>query len=237
MASGSVLRGVSQLSEGKIAGALVFIFFVATTAGTWAAWNAAPSIPGLIGAVNAAGHDASNDPADERPLQASNADAKSDRLAAVSPLAFPQPSAAAEPSPTTFSLAAVSSTAVEPPQPRIEMRKSVAVAPPEKEKPKRADPKLLLDDAQIASLRTRLKLTPTQEEFWPAVEVTLRDMVRAHARKTRNGRVAQIDVNSPEVQQLINAAVPLIMRLSEEQKREVRALARIIGLETVASKI
>ena len=100
--------------------------------------------------------------------------------------------------------------------------------------------KLLLDDAQIAGLRTRLKLTPTQEEFWPAVEVTLRNVVRQHARKSRKPDprgAPQIDVNSPEVQQLISAAVPLIMRLSEEQKREVRQLARIIGLETVASRI
>ena len=100
--------------------------------------------------------------------------------------------------------------------------------------------KLLLDDAQISALRTRLKLSPTQDEFWPAVEVTLRNVVRQHARKTRkdNPRGAtQIDVNSPEVQGLISAAVPLIMRLSEDQKREVRQLARIIGLETVASRI
>lgn len=233
------------MSEGKIAGALVFVFFVATTAGTWAAWTAAPSMQSLIaGAANAATDDRAADAA-----PTTNGNTKGDRLV-VTPVSLPQTAAAPEPAPTTFSLAAVSSTAVEPPQlrtdsqPRIEMRKSVAVAPakePEKPKPaqqRAADAKLLIDDAQIASLRTRLKLTPTQEEFWPAVEVTLRDMVRAHARKSRNARVApQIDVNSPEVQQLINAAVPLIMRLSEEQKREVRALARVIGLETVASKI
>jgi hypothetical protein len=70
--------------------------------------------------------------------------------------------------------------------------------------------------------------------------MTLRDVVRAHARRSRGfarGVAPQIDVNSAEVQQLINAATPLLMRLSEEQKREVRALARIIGLETVAARI
>jgi hypothetical protein len=189
------------------------------------------------------------------PIQSTNASTKGDRLAALKPAFDTTPVATTEPAPErmSYSLAAVSATAVEPPKPRIESRiepriepraeprieasKPAVATPPEK--PKRTESrKLLLDDAQIASLRTRLKLTPTQEEFWPAVEVTLRDMVHAHARKSRNGSVApQIDVNSPEVQQLINAAVPLIMRLSEEQKREVRALARIIGLETVASKI
>ena len=149
--------------------------------------------------------------------------------------AIPEP----PPPPAAFALAAVSTTAVEAPKPRIECRAAQAPAAPEK--PKRAEQqKLLLDDAQIASLRTRLKLSPTQDEFWPAVEVTLRDVIRQHARKGRkhnpNG-APQIDVNSAEVQQLISAAVPLIMRLSEEQKREVRQLARIIGLETVASRI
>jgi hypothetical protein len=51
-----------------------------------------------------------------------------------------------------------------------------------------------------------------------------------------DGKV-NIDVNSPEVQRLIWAAMPLLMRLREDQKREVRALARVIGMESVASQI
>ena len=47
-----------------------------------------------------------------------------------------------------------------------------------------------------------------------------------------------IDINSPEVQKLIWAAMPLLMRqLREDQKREVRKLVRVIGLEQVASQI
>ena len=234
------------MSEGKIAAAMVCVFFVATTAGTWAAWNSY-----ITPAIAMVSDSEIDNPPRAAPVQSTNASTKSDRLAALKPAFDTTPVATTEPAPErmTYSLAAVSATAVEPPKPRIESRiepraeprieasKPAVATPPEK--PKRTESrKLLLDDAQIASLRTRLKLTPTQEEFWPAVEVTLRDMVHAHARKSRNGSVApQIDVNSPEVQQLINAAVPLIMRLSEEQKREVRALARIIGLETVASKI
>ena len=44
-------------------------------------------------------------------------------------------------------------------------------------------------------------------------------------------------MNSPEVQRLIEAAMPLIQQLSDDQKREVRQLVRIIGLETVALQI
>ena len=219
--------------KGKIGAALVCCFVIATTAGTWAAYSIAvpAAIPLLLGS---AAHERANA---SRP-QTSNTDAKGDRLAVATP-ATPEPA----PALAAFALASASTTAVEAPksriEPRAEPRKPAAAAP---EKPKRAAElqKLLLDDSQISALRTRLNLTPTQEEFWPAVEVTLRNVVRQHARKTRkdNPRGApQIDVNSPEVQQLISAAVPLIMRLSEEQKREVRQLARIIGLETVASRI
>jgi len=44
-------------------------------------------------------------------------------------------------------------------------------------------------------------------------------------------------VKSPEVQRLIETAMPLIQQLSNDQKREVRQLVRIIGLETVAAQI
>jgi hypothetical protein len=55
-------------------------------------------------------------------------------------------------------------------------------------------------------------------------------------RRAVHGKV-NIDVNSPEVQKLIYAAMPLLMRLREDQKGEVRKLARVIGLEQVASQI
>ena len=64
-------------------------------------------------------------------------------------------------------------------------------------------------------------------------------MVRTQLRGTRHavaGKV-NIDTNAPEVQKLIWAAMPLLMRLREDQKSEVRKLARVIGLEQVASQI
>ena len=48
---------------------------------------------------------------------------------------------------------------------------------------------------------------------------------------------ALIDPDAEEVQQLKSAAMPLLFQLREDQKREVRTLARIIGLEKVASMI
>jgi hypothetical protein len=97
----------------------------------------------------------------------------------------------------------------------------------------------LLNDAQIDGIESRLRLTPQQAERWPPVAAALRDIGRRYfqPRRPHQGGAPRIDVNSPEVQRLIEAAVPLIQQLSDEQKREVRQLVRIIGLETVASQI
>jgi hypothetical protein len=137
---------------------------------------------------------------------------------------------------------------VEPPaaEPEPEAKESTAPAPvPHKVVRLPAPPQRpsdsFLDDTQISSLRGRLRLTSDQVEYWPAVETALRDVVRTQLRDTRakqtRGGKMNIDVNSPEVQKLIWAAMPLIMRLREDQKREVRKLARVIGLEQVASQI
>jgi hypothetical protein len=98
----------------------------------------------------------------------------------------------------------------------------------------------LLSDIQIAGIKERLKLSASQESYWPPVESAL----RAVARKIHAGRQANpsaggtpIDPDAEEVQQLKSAAMPLLFQLREDQKSEVRSLARIIGLEKVASMI
>jgi hypothetical protein len=97
----------------------------------------------------------------------------------------------------------------------------------------------LLNDAQIAGIESRLRLTPPQAKHWPAVAAALRDVGRRYfqSRRQHQNAARKIDVNSPEVQRLIETAMPLIQQLSNDQKREVRQLVRIIGLETVASQI
>jgi hypothetical protein len=99
----------------------------------------------------------------------------------------------------------------------------------------------VLNDAQIASIKKRLNLTPDQEALWPAVEAALRNV--SYVRKAKEVKVASagsapmayVDTNSAEVQQLKYAALPLIMRLNDDQKREVRSLAYVMGLGSVAS--
>jgi hypothetical protein len=99
----------------------------------------------------------------------------------------------------------------------------------------------LLSDVQIAGIKERLKLSSSQESYWPPVETALRAVARKiHATRQGNPNAAgapQLDPDSDEVQQLKSAAMPLLFQLREDQKEEVRKLARIIGLEKVASAI
>jgi len=110
-------------------------------------------------------------------------------------------------------------------------------------------PGSVLNYAQIASIKKRLNLTPDQEPLWPAVETALRNVSyvgkareikvaslgNSGNRTTGAGAITYIDTNSAEVQQLKSAALPLIMRLNDEQKREVKSMAYVMGLESVAS--
>lgn len=98
----------------------------------------------------------------------------------------------------------------------------------------------ILDEAQIASIKTRLHLTPDQERMWPAVEAALRNMAykrtqQAAARNaTRSVEAAAVDPEA--IQGLKSAAVPLIMSFSSEQKDEVRSLVHVMGLDQLAAQ-
>ena len=101
-------------------------------------------------------------------------------------------------------------------------------------------PGFVLNDAQIASIKERLHLTPDQERMWPSVEAALRSIAYAKARDaSRRGAaavVASLDPDSDEVQDLKSAAIPLLMSFNDEQKNEVRSLAHVMGLDRLASE-
>jgi hypothetical protein len=108
------------------------------------------------------------------------------------------------------------------------------------EKPAPPKAEALLSDAQIASIKERLKLSPDQEYYWPSVENALHAIahrIQANRRADPHATGVSIDPDSPEVQELKSAAMPLLFGLREDQKREVRSLARLIGLEKVAEMI
>jgi hypothetical protein len=99
---------------------------------------------------------------------------------------------------------------------------------------------LMLNDAQIASIKTRLHLTPDQEQMWPAVEAALRNIAYTRSREARrHGAPANTqlaDAEGVDVRDLKSAAIPLIMSFSSEQKDEVRNLAHVMGLDQLATQ-
>jgi len=120
-----------------------------------------------------------------------------------------------------------------PPKPKLVAKPQPPVQPP----PVQQKSYALLSDVQIAGIKERLKLTSSQESYWPAVETALRGIARKIHASRKADPAALIDPDAEEVQQLKSAAMPLLFQLREDQKREVRTLARIIGLEKVASMI
>jgi hypothetical protein len=177
----------------------------------------------------------------------SNKESKKDRLA-IAALAL----AAFEPPQQTASLSeplrqAYASTApadIEAPKIAAPAAMPPATLPPPKPKLATKPPPqksyALLSDVQIASIKQRLRLSSDQEYYWPAVERALRAVARkihATRKSDPNATSAPIDPDAAEVQQLKSAAMPLLFQLREDQKEEVRTLARMIGLEKVAAQI
>jgi hypothetical protein len=176
----------------------------------------------------------------------SNRESKADKLAvmkfALASLEPPQSATLSEPLRQAFAssapadLEALKAPAAEPqPQPQAPPKPKAA------SKPQAQKPYALLSDVQIAGIKERLKLSAAQESYWPAVETALRAVARKiHATRQANPNATgapPIDPDSEEVQQLKSAAMPLLFQLREDQKSEVRTLARIIGLEKVAEQI
>jgi hypothetical protein len=173
----------------------------------------------------------------------SNKESKKDKLAVIiaAQASFEPPATDTIPgTPLRQALASSTPADIETPKP------TDPVALPSAPKPKVAGkpaPPLqksyaLLSDVQIAGIKDRLKLSSSQESYWPAVESALRAVARKiHATKQTDPNAAPIDPDAEEVQQLKSAAMPLLFQLREDQKREVRTLARLIGLEKVAAMI
>ena len=173
-----------------------------------------------------------------------NREIKQDRLT----LASPAPAASEAPQPASDELrqAYAASSAAD-----IEAAKAVAALPRVAPPPEPVKPKLvakpasqksyaLLSESQIAGIKERLRLSAAQESYWPPVERALKAVARKiHVARQAdpNANAASLGADSAEVQQLKSAAMPLLVQLREDQKDEVRKLARIIGLDQVASAI
>lgn len=174
----------------------------------------------------------------------SNKESKQDRLAVAALAAFEPPQAVpvlSEPLRQAYASTAPADLGI----PRVAAAPAVTpnVAPAKPKAAAKPAPQknyALLSDIQIAGIKERLKLSASQESYWPPVETALRAVARKiHAKRQTDPNAAgiPIDPEAEEVQQLKSAAMPLLFQLREDQKSEVRSLARIIGLEKVASMI
>jgi hypothetical protein len=91
----------------------------------------------------------------------------------------------------------------------------------------------VLNDSQIAGIKKRLALTPDQERYWPAVEAELRKMEYSKKSPQSGSRMASIDTSKMDVEGLKSAGFPLVMSFSDDQRRELKSLAHLLGLENV----
>jgi hypothetical protein len=202
-------------------------------------WDIAPPQPSQIAATFAAQRVASTQTVHtEAPYALASADSRSVRVGPPARAASPQEQAL--PTAALAYAPSVTETAIKRRAPAAVAVERAAVAPPQHERRAALAPvpqpvkqsSNVFTDSQIAGIKAKLKLSTHQQLYWPAVASALRkiDYVRQ-----AGGKSPSIDPNSPGVQQLKSAAFPLIMSFDEEQKSQVRQLARNMGLEEVAS--
>jgi hypothetical protein len=142
----------------------------------------------------------------------------------------------------TMQMASAEQTAAALPQPAPAAKRPNGIKPAAAAVHNRDDRAagLMLNDAQIASIKTRLHLTADQEQMWPAVEAALRNIAYTRSREANrrsapaNTQVASAD--AVDVRDLKSAAIPLIMSFNSEQKDEVRNLAHVMGLDQLATQ-
>jgi hypothetical protein len=148
----------------------------------------------------------------------------------LQPVASPPVLAYADPAPAAAPAPAAS-------QPGYQLASATA-APAKRVEPQRAVAKLnnVFNDTQIASIKGRLKLTPSQERMWPEVEVALRALIykKPVPGEKQTASTRTLDPASPEVSRLKSVAVPLVLSFDSEQRRELRTLAHLVGLDNLA---
>lgn len=109
----------------------------------------------------------------------------------------------------------------------------VALASAVAKPPAKPRSNLVLNDSQIAGIKKRLNLTPEQERYWPAVAAELRKMEYSKKSTQGGNRMASIDMSKVNVEGLKSAGFPLVMSFSDDQRRELKSLAHLLGLEDV----
>ncbi|MCJ2081701.1 hypothetical protein [Methylobacterium sp. J-090] len=103
----------------------------------------------------------------------------------------------------------------------------------------RADPRMegVLTPDEVRRIRIALRLTPEQTPHWPPVEALLQEIGAQQVALVKAGHKAEDAFGSSVSMRIYWAARPLLGVLREDQKARIRARARALGLEAVASAI
>ena len=89
--------------------------------------------------------------------------------------------------------------------------------------------------AEIARLKSGLRLTPDQEPLWRPLEAELRKVGKQQMAAVEGG--GKPDIPRSAYDSLYRAGMPLLQSLRPDQKERVRILARRMGYGAVASMI
>ncbi|MGH6768094.1 MAG: hypothetical protein ACRECO_03625 [Xanthobacteraceae bacterium] len=88
----------------------------------------------------------------------------------------------------------------------------------------------------IARLRAALKLTPSQQKYWPAVERALRRLTgRAGSEQGWRRRASAAVGQADAARRVAAAARPLIGVLNDKQKQDGMRVIRALGFSSLAS--
>jgi hypothetical protein len=95
----------------------------------------------------------------------------------------------------------------------------------------------ILTPAEIARMKAALRLTPEQEGYWRPVEPILREIGAQQMAQVDAGQKPDFNIGVGMQMRLYREGSPLLRRLREDQKVEVRKRARSMGLERMASML
>jgi hypothetical protein len=105
---------------------------------------------------------------------------------------------------------------------------------------------VVITEGHIATLKAALNLTPAQERHWGPVESALRALARQSsageddqdgwAQRARR-KVASVGSSAAGLRRVMASARPLIRTLDSEQKQQAIALARSLGIHSIASAL
>ena len=98
-------------------------------------------------------------------------------------------------------------------------------------------PSGVLTAGGIRLIRSALRLTPDQEQYWPPVEEILQEIAGQQVALLQAGREPKEVFGFGLKMRAYSAARPLLGLLQGDQKVELRRRLRAMGFEAVASAI